>query len=469
MFLAWNDAQVLPGEEADMRHPTQSRPGCASYRQATTSRRAFLKAGTLSAFGLSLSHSLALRGAAGRTPARAKSVLLIYTMGGISHHDSFDPKPGAPAEVRGEFRTLPTRVPGVRFSEYVPRLARMLDQYALIRSVQHNQTDHGVGAYYMLRGYTQPDPSLDRPENQKRANPTIGSHVARLLGSPNGLPPYICVPGLSYLAQIEYYTAGWMGRAYDPFILRSDPNLATFDVPGLTPLADVPLVRLDNRISLAHAIEQRCRLLEASPGARGLGSQYERAFQLLRSSQTRRAFDIGTEPDKVRDLYGRSRLGQGCLLARRLVEAGVPFVTVDDDGWDHHANVFPGLKQRLPELDRCLPALLDDLRQRGLLETTLVALLTDFGRTPVINKSAGRDHWPGVFSVLFAGAGIRGGQVLGASDRIGAEPSEGRVSPKDLAATLYYFLGINPFQEYRSLEGRPHKVLDDGRVLPQFV
>jgi len=213
-------------------------------------------------------------------------------MGGISHHDSFDPKPDAPREVRGEFRTLPTRVPGVRFSEYVPRLARMLDPLALIRSVQHNQTDHGVGAYYMLRGYTQPDPSLDRPENQKRANPTIGSHVARLLGSPNGLPPYICVPGLSYLAQIEYYTAGWMGRAYDPFVLRSDPNLPTFAVPGLTPLADVPPARLDDRVSLARAIDQRCRLLEASPGARGLCTHYERAFQLLSASKTRRAFDI---------------------------------------------------------------------------------------------------------------------------------------------------------------------------------
>ncbi|MBI1914919.1 MAG: DUF1501 domain-containing protein [Planctomycetes bacterium] len=466
-----------------MGHNTRSSTGCPGYRQAALSRRAFLTAGALGGIGLSLSHYLALRAAAPLTlpsppggegrvrggPARAKSVLLLYTMGGISHHDSFDPKPDAPAEIRGEFRTIPTCVPGIRFSEYVPRLARMLDQFALIRSVQHNQTDHGVGAYYMLRGYPQPDPSLDRPENQKRANPTIGAHVARLLGSPNGLPPYVCVPGLSYLAQIDYYTAGWMGRAYDPFVLRSDPSLPTFGVPGLTPLADVSPTRLDDRVSLARAIDRHCRLLDASPGAKGLGTHYERAFQVLSASRTRRAFDIAGEPDRVRDRYGRTRLGQGCLLGRRLVEAEVPFVTVDDDGWDHHAQVFPGLKQRLPELDRCLTALLDDLRQRGLLQTTLVAVLTDFGRTPVINKSAGRDHWPGVFSVLFAGAGIRGGQVLGASDKIGAEPREGRVSPKDLAATLYHFLGINPFQEYRSLEGRPHKVLDEGRVIPQLV
>jgi hypothetical protein len=438
-------------------------------QSASPSRRAFLKAGTLGAFGLSLSQYFALQTARGATPARAKSIILIYTMGGISHHDSFDPKPGSPAEIRGEFKTIPTRLPGVRFTDLIPRLARMIDQYVLLRAVQHNERDHGVGAYYMLRGYTQPDPTLDRPENQKRANPTIGSHVARLLGSPNGLPPYLCVPGLSYLAQVNYYTAGWMGRAYDPFVLRADPNLPTFEVPGLMPVPDVSADRLRERVPLARAIDRQCRLLEASPGARGLGTHQERALQVLVNRRTRAAFDLAAEPERVREAYGRTRLGQGCLLARRLVEAGVPFVTVDDDGWDHHAQVFPGLRQRLPELDRCLPALLDDLRERGLLATTLVALLTDFGRTPVINKSAGRDHWPGVFSVLFAGAGVRGGQVVGASDRIGAEPSEGRVSPKDIAATLYRYLGIDPFQDYRDIEGRPHKVLDEGRVIPQLV
>ena len=390
-------------------------------------------------------------------------------MGGISHHDSFDPKPGAPAEVRGEFRTIATRLPGVRFCEHLPRLAGLVERFALLRAVQHRERDHGVGAYFMLRGYTQPDPSLDRPENQKRANPTIGAHVARLLGSPNGLPPYICVPGLSYLAQIDYYTAGWMGRAYDPFVLRADPREPTFGVPGLLLPAEVPPVRLRERMSLVRAIDRQCRSLEGSLGPRSLAAHAERAYQVLTSGRARRAFAIGAEPDRVREAYGRTRLGQSCLLARRLVEAGVPFVTVDDDGWDHHAGVFPGLRQRLPELDRCLSTLLLDLEDRGLLRTTLVTLLTDFGRTPQINKSAGRDHWPGVFSVLFAGAGVRGGQVIGASDKIGAEPSEGRLSPKDIAATLYQLLGINPFQDYRSLDGRPFKVLDRGNVIRQLV
>jgi hypothetical protein len=432
-------------------------------------RRAFLRAGTLGAFGLSLAQYFSLREARAGAPPRARSVLLIYAMGGISHHDSFDPKPDAPAEVRGEFKTIPTRLPGVRFTDLVPRLARMIDRYVLLRAVQHNQQDHGVGAYFMLRGYTQPTPDMDRPENQKRANPTIGSHVARLLGSANGLPPYVCVPGLSYLAQVNYYTAGWMGRAHDPFILRADPNLPTFAVPGLMPLPDVPADRLRQRIPLAREIDRQCRLLEGSAGARSLSSHQERALQVLVNGRTRKAFDLTAEPDRVREAYGRTRLGQSCLLARRLVEAGVPFVTVDDDGWDHHAQVFPGLRKRLPELDCCLAALLDDLRDRGLLETTLVALLTDFGRTPKVNAGAGRDHWPGVFSVLFAGAGIRGGQVVGASDRIGAGPTEGRLGPKDIAATLYHLLGINPFQDYQDVEGRPHKVLDEGRMIPQLV
>ncbi len=444
--------------------------GCGRNRQpAAMNRRAFLRAGTLGAFGLSLARYLGLREAQGAAPAPAKSVLLIYTMGGISHHDSFDPKPEAPAEVRGEFSTIPTRLPGVRFSEHVPRLAQMADQFALLRSVQHNERDHGVGAYYMLRGFPQPDPSLDRPENQKRANPTFGAHVARLRGSANGLPPYICVPGLSYLAQIDYYTAGWMGRGYDPLVLRADPNSPAFAVPGLMPAPEVPARRLHQRMSLAQTIDRQCLLFESSADARGMEAHHERAYQVLSSSRTRRAFEIGAEPDRVRDAYGRTRLGQSCLLARRLVEAGVPFVTVDDDGWDHHAQVFPGLKQRLPDLDRSLSALLEDLRQRGLLPTTLVALLTDFGRTPQINKSAGRDHWPGVFSVLFAGAGIGGGQVIGVSDKIGAAPVERRISPKDLAATLYHVLGIDPFQDYRDRQGRTFKVLDEGDVIRELV
>src|SRR5262249_19941330 len=286
---------------------------------------------------------------------------------------------------------------------------------------------------------------------------------------PNGLPPYVCVPGLSYLAQIDYYTAGWMGRAYDPFVPRADPNQAGFGVPGLSPLPEVPPARLHERASLARALDGEGRLFEAAPAVKGLSEHCERAYQVLTSDRTRRAFDIAAEPDRVREAYGRTRLGQSCLLARRLVEAGVPFVTVDDAGWDHHAQVFPGLRQRLPDLDRCVSTLLNDLKERGLLQTTLVVLLTDFGRTPKINAGAGRDHWPGVFSVLFAGAGICGGQVVGASDKIGAAPVERRISPKDIAATLYGFLGINSYQDYVDRQGRKFKVLDEGQIIGELA
>jgi uncharacterized protein (DUF1501 family) len=443
--------------------------GCVGYRaSAGMNRRAFLKVGTLSALGLSLAQYAGLRQAQAATPARAKSVLLIYTMGGISHHDSFDPKPEAPAEIRGEFSTVSTRVPGVRFSEHVPRLAGMADRFALIRSMQHQETDHGVGAYYMLRGYPQAESGLDLFQ-KKRAHPTTGAHVYRLLGSRDGLPAYIVVPGTTHTARMDHYTAGWMGRAFDPFILGADPNQPAFDVPGLSPRAEIPAPRLGQRASLSRQMDRQSRLLESSPGAQSMGTSYERAFQVLSARSTRAAFDIRQEPDRVRDAYGRTRLGQSCLLARRLVEAEVPFVTVDDDGWDHHSQVFQGLRQRLPELDRCLPALLTDLEERGLLGTTLVMLLTDFGRTPRVNQNAGRDHWPGVFSVILAGAGIRGGQVIGASDASGALPKEGPITPKDLAATLYSFLGINPFQEYHSRDGRPFRVLDTGQVIPQLV
>lgn len=444
--------------------------GCKPYRRLSgLNRRSFFKVGTLGALGLWLADYFGLREAQGaQIQRRAKSIILIYTMGGISHHDSFDPKPDAPAEIRGEFKTIPTKIPGVRFSEEVPRLAGQIGQFALIRSIHHNERDHGVSAYYMLRGYSQPSPEADRPENQQNTNPNIGSHVARLFGSTNGLPPYIVVPGLSYLAQVNYYTAGWMGRAYDPFILKSDPNQADFKVRDLARLPEIPATRLVNRVSLMQALNRQPGFNDVA-ASKDLAGNYEKAFRILSSDAARRAFNLAAESDKVRDAYGRTRLGQSCLLARRLVEADVPFVTVDDDGWDHHSNVFPGLKQRLPELDRCLPALIQDLQDRGLLKTTLVALLTDFGRTPRINGSAGRDHWPGVFSVLLAGAGIPGGQVIGVSDRIGGAPKERPISPKDLAATIYHFLGIDPFQDYVSRQQRPFRILDEGDVIRELL
>ena len=429
------------------------------------SRRVCLRLGALAPLGLGLADIIALRRAEGATlpKPRAQSVILIYAGGGISHHDTFDPKPDAPAEVRGEFKPIATRVAGIAFTDQTPRLAQIADQLAVVRSVHHRETDHGVGAYFMLRGYRQPDPTFDRPENQLRAHPTLGAHVARLRGSPNGLPPYVCVPGLSYLAQVKYYTAGWMGREYDPCLLKADPSHADFKTPGLALEPQTSESRLRRRRTLLHTLG--AGELAASPAVDDLRAHYEQAFSLLTEGSARRAFEISGESEATREAYGRNRWGQSCLLARRLVEAGVPFVTVDDFDWDHHAQIFPSLRTHLPKLDRALATLVSDLADRGLLSTTLVVLLTDFGRTPRVNKSAGRDHWPGVFSILFAGAGIVGGQTIGASDPLGASPSRLPISPKDVAATLYCLLGIDPFQAYRDRAGRPFQVLDEGRLI----
>ena len=431
------------------------------------SRRQILKLGPLSVLGLSLGGSQGLQAAPSSIGARAKSVIMVYCGGGISHHDSFDPKPDAPAEVRGEFSTVSTALPGVFFTELLPRLARQAARFTLIRSVHHDQTNHGVSAYFMQRGYTEPDPSFDGPDKQPRSTPNIGSQVARLHGSTNGLPPYMCVPGLSYLAQVGYYTAGWMGRAYDPFLLKADPNDRNFRVTRLALDETVPTERIVRRWNLQQALDHWTRNHEKA-ALQSVDDNYLSALQTLTNKRARRAFAISDEPAAVRDAYGRTQMGQSCLMARRLVEAGVPFITIDDFDWDHHSRIFPSLRKQLPVLDTSLSALLTDLSERGLLETTLVTVFTDFGRTPTISNT-GRDHWPGVFTVLFAGAGVPGGQIVGASDAIGASPTERPVSPKDLAATLYRFFGIDPFQEYRSVEGRPFKVLDEGQAIGELL
>jgi uncharacterized protein (DUF1501 family) len=443
-------------------------------RRFDRTRRTVLRAGALGALGM----PSARRGNGADGPGelesapRAKSVIVIYAGGGISHHESFDPKPDAPAEVRGEFGTIATAFPGVRFGELLPKLATRTGRYALIRSLKHTQTDHGVAAYYVLRGFVQPDPTFDRPENQYRAHPNIGSHVARLLGSPNGLPPYVCVPGTSYLATVNYYTSGWMGRPYDPYLLKSDPSDEKFQLTRLPLELEVAPERLHERMTLSRALDALDvpgRRLDDSPAIRGKDDQYAMAYRALQSESARQAFDLHRESATAREAYGATRMGQSCVLARRLVEAGVPFVTVDDFDWDHHGTIFPSLRKQLPELDTALAALLDDLHERGLLETTLVALLTDFGRTPVINSNAGRDHWPAVGSVLLAGAGIRGGQVVGASDKTGGAVRDRPVGSKDLAATMYRLLGIDPFQEYQATDGRPLQVLDQGEALRELM
>lgn len=441
--------------------------GCGSYRRAR--RRSVLQAGLLGVLGLSLPEYLRLRQAWGAAPCRAESVLVIWPAGGLSHHDTFDPKPLAPPEVRGEFGTLKTSVPGVRFSDRIPMLAREMRRIALVRCAHHREGDHGVATYAMLRGYAQPNPTFDRPENQRNTHPNIGSIIARERGAAKDLPAYVCVPGLGYVAQVNYFTPGWLGPRYAPFLLKADPNDPNFEVQDLYPPRGVTAERARRRHRILETIDGAFRQFDRERDIDAMDTYYQRAYQILSSPPARRAFALEDEPARVRDAYGRTRLGQSCLLARRLIEAGVPFVTVDDDGWDHHENIYPSLKRRLPDLDRAVATLLADLGDRGLLARTLVIFLTDFGRTPTINKGAGRDHWPAVFSIFFAGAGIRGGQVIGSSDTTGAEPVDRAVTPQDIARTIYHFLGIDPATEYLAPDGRPVRYVDGGEAIPQLT
>ncbi len=447
----------------------QDRAGCKSYVRSRT-RRAARRAGVLA--GLNL--GAAPRAGAASPVARAKSVLLVWVSGGLSHHDSLDPKPDAPAEIRGEFGAIPTALAGVRYGELVPRLAASLGRYTLLRSVVHGEADHGVATYFMLRGYSQPTPFFDRPENQRHTHPNIGSIVARELPARNQLPPYVVAPGLSYVEQVNYFTPGWLGPACAPYVLKADPSRPGFVVRDLFPPAEIVWERAARRHRLRAAVGaagptgSEAQSWTGSEG-RALDATYHRALDLLTSPAGRAAFRLDDEPAALRDRYGRHRLGQSCLLARRLVEAGVPFVTVDDDGWDHHSRIFPSLRTQLPQLDAAFSTLLADLADRGALSETLVLLLTDFGRTPTINKDAGRDHWPGVFSVIAAGAGVPSGQVVGASDATGAEPADRPITPKDLARTIYHFLGVDPRKEYHTPDGRPVAYLDRGEVIRELL
>jgi len=439
-------------------------------------RRSLLSAGGCAMLGLSLPQWLRVRDAIASTgtaasPARANSVILLYQFGGPSHIDTFDMKPDAPAEIRGEFRSLPTPVPGVRVCEHLPRLAKLADRFAQIRSVHHEMGSHNSAAYYNLSGRAPASNQLllrDSPELQ----PAYGSVVSRFKPAVPGLPtfvalPYIVADGIPSPGQ----HASYLGKAHDPFLILRDPNAADFKLPELSLPADTPLDRLDDRRRLLKLADRQAAHMDWCASARGIDSYHERAFAMLASSKVRGAFDLSAEPVKQRDAYGRTTYGQSCLLARRLVEAGVAFVTVQfsgsigiglgNGGWDTHRNNFNDLKNRLlPSTDRTVPALLSDLETRGLLDSTLVVWIGDFGRTPKIGDQTpdGRGHWPKCYTVLMAGGGIKGGAIHGASDKEAAFPSVDPVKPDDIAATIFDAMGIPPDTEVRDIFDRPFPI-----------
>jgi hypothetical protein len=391
---------------------------------------------------------------------KARACILAYSYGGPSHLDIWDLKPDAPREVRGEFRPAATRVPGVSITEHLPRLARLADQYSIIRSMTHRDNDHAVGTYLALTGYSHPRSAVlgIEPPASPQDMPSLGSVVSRLRPADRPVFSYVTLGELRHLGNHDSMgqNAGCLGRAYDPFTIP-------FVRPGNGELDFGEVASVLGRADVARLAERR-QLLQQLDGSAPAGTGdrdgfARRAFELLAGPAARNAFDLTREPQQVRDAYGSAPFAQSCLLARRLVEAGVPLVTVYSFGnrdWDTHSANFPALKNTLlPPTDRGLSALLEDLRGRGLLEETLVVWMSEMGRTPRLNRDGGRDHWSFCYSVMLAGGGVRGGQVYGSSDRIAAFPSTNPVSPADLGATIYHCLGIDTRAPLADQQGRP--------------
>jgi len=450
------------------------------------SRRELLQVGGIATLGLSLPHFLQARdlsaqaetAAGSRTFGKAKHCILLFMWGGPPHQDTFDPKPDAPVESRGEFGATATNVPGVFITDHLPRLAHHADKYAIIRSVTHKNGEHIGVSHDILTGntYRYINPVVTAARND---NPHYGAVLAHLKPRDNGLPSYVQLPCLLQSNSgktIPGQHGGFLGQKYDPFMVEAvpnkgaiqDPEFRRFSPDELTLPSGLDTSRLNQRRSLLSAFDEQFIRTGQTAEQQGFGGLYEKAFSMLASPKVRQAFDLSAADKAHRDRYGKHMFGQGVFLARQLVEAGVPLVTVywpngtprTDIGWDNHINNFRNLKNwQLPPVDRALSALLEDLHQSGKLEETLVVWAGEFGRSPAINEMGGRDHWPQVYSIVMAGAGISGGMVFGASDRQAGEPTSNPVSPSDVGATIYHALGIRPETEiHDAFTGQPHPV-----------
>jgi len=445
------------------------------------SRRRLLEVGGLSAVGLSLSELLRAEAAAGSASRRtAKSCIIIFLNGGPSHLDMWDMKPDAPAEVRGEFKPINTPVAGIQMSEHLPRLAKLAPDYALLRSVHHAVSNaHAMAVYLALTGDDRGDGTVAVGFNQSDF-PAIGSVVGRVYPPRRAMIPYASLPyrtkeGAGGPPQPGFY-GGWMGQEYDPLFILKDPNAADFAIPELTLPSGFTPQRVEVRRNLLHSVNRALDRSYRENSFSALDAFQQRAQDLITSPETRRAFDISQEPVATRERYGRNIYGQSVLLARRLVEAGCRVVNMSwapdaNATWDTHGGNFARLKgELLPQLDMCLSSLLSDLKERGLLDETLVVCMGEFGRTPKINAGAGRDHWPGCYGMLLAGGGIRGGTVVGKSDEQGGLPAENPLTPQDVIATIYQLLGISPETEFLDPLDRPLKILNGtGRFIHELV
>jgi hypothetical protein len=444
-------------------------------------RRCLLRIGGLGWLGLSLPDLLRAEAVGTRTPERAgasiRSCILIFYYGGPSHLDTWDMKPDAPREVRGEFQSIASNVPGIRVSEHLPRSARVVDRLAIVRSIHHPMTNHNAAAFATLTGRTPARGDLELLSDNANDPPCLGSALSHGLPERRGVPTFVALPHVMYnVVQLPGQDAGFLGSSHNPFQVTHDPNARDIHLGELELPGDISLDRLEHRAALLRVVDDQLRRHSAQAPASSRDVYLEKALQITRSSVLRRAFHLDEEDPRLRDRYGRTKHGQSLVLARRLIERGVRFVTVYDHqrngqlaNWDAHENVFPRHKNDLlPPADQALAALIDDLSQRGLLDSTLVLAMGEFGRTPKINKTAGRDHWPFCFTAVLAGGGIRGGLIHGASDQLGAYPDRDGVTPADLAATLFWRFGLDPAAEIRDRTGRPYRLAEGQPVRALF-
>lgn len=430
-----------------------------------TSRRAFLSVGVLGGLGLTLGDYFRLRAAApvvvDRTKGKSKeppaqSVIHIFLPGGIAHQELVDPKPLAPVEYRGDMGTVKTKLPGVYFNECMKKTAALADKITVCRSMTHGEAAHERGTHNMFTGY-RPSPALTFP--------SMGSVVSHEFGPRKNLPPYVCVPSMP----TNFAGSGYLSSAFAPFSLGSDPASSGFSVQDLKLPGGVDEKRFTKRKDMLAAVNDHFASKEKDDSLKAMDTFYDRAYSLISSDKAKNAFNINLEQAALRDAYGRNAAGQRMILARRLVESGVRFVSLTYGGWDLHGSIKQGTLSQLPQFDQAFAMLISDLETRGLLDSTLVMVSSEFGRTPKINGTAGRDHWPKVFSVILAGGGIKKGLIYGSSDATASEPEEDALTVEDLAMTVYQQLGINGEKKLMAPGNRPIDIVREGKVRKELV
>jgi hypothetical protein len=438
--------------------------GSRQHVRPGVSRRGVLSVGVVCGAGLTLGDYFQQKAMAdivaepGTVPAKegvAKAVIHIFLPGGIASHEYLDPKPEAPVEYRGPFGTVKTNTGDV-LSELMKETANVTDKITIVRSMTHGEAAHERGTHNMFTGY-RPSPAIQFP--------SFGSIVSEEFGPRNNMPPYVCIPR----EPNPYAGPGYLSSAYGPFSLGADPANGGFKVRDLSLPGGVDDSRFARRKDMLAAVDSHFKSMEKSDSLHAMDTFYQRAYSMISSKAAREAFDLASEPDAVKQQYGKTPAGMRMLMARRLVEGGVRFVSLTYGGWDHHTGITQGFRRQMPEFDKALASLIRDLEQRKMLDTTIVMVSSEFGRTPKINQTEGRDHWPKCFSIILAGGGFKKGHIYGASDSTGAEPDHDGLEVEDMAATIYHQLGINPDKRLMSPGSRPIDIVRGGKVVQDLL